>query len=138
MEAGSRKQEARTTGSIKSFTDLETWQEGHRLVLMLYKLTKKFPKEEQFSLVNQIRRAVVSVASNIAEGFTRQSIPDKLHFYTMAHLAHSSATEVQNQILIARDVGYITTEEFIGSAKQTVTVHKLIAGLIRITKRREK
>jgi len=89
---------------IQSFTDLVTWQEGHKLVLDIYKSTKSFPKEEMFGLTNQIRRAVVSITSNIAEGFNRKSIKDKTHFYVMAH---GSVAEVQNQLLIARDVQYL-------------------------------
>jgi len=58
---------------IKSFTDLNTWKEGHRLVLMIYEITKEFPREEMFGLNNQLRRAAVSITSNIAEGFSRHS-----------------------------------------------------------------
>ena len=58
---------------IQSFTDLNTWKEGHRLVLMIYEITKEFPREEMFGLNNQLRRAAVSITSNIAEGFSRHS-----------------------------------------------------------------
>ncbi len=57
---------------IKSFTDLIVWQEGHRLVILVYEITKKFPKEETYSLIDQMRRAAASVTANIAEGFGRQ------------------------------------------------------------------
>lgn len=63
---------------IRKFTDLKTWQEGHRLVIFLYKLTDKFPQKEQFSLTDQMRRAVVSVTSNIAEGFGRNGKKEKI------------------------------------------------------------
>lgn len=116
---------------IKSFTDLNTWKEGHRLVLIIYKTTKKFPKEEKYALVNQIRRAAISVTSNIAEGFSRKSYTEKLQFYCMAQ---GSLTEIQNQILVARDVGYLDGNIFKGLAEQTVIVHKLINGLIKKTK----
>ncbi len=56
---------------IKSFTDLNAWKEGHTLVLMVYKITKEFPKEELFGLTNQLRRCIVSITSNVAEGFSR-------------------------------------------------------------------
>lgn len=69
---------------IKSFTDLNVWKEGHKLVLQVYKLTKEFPKEELFGLTNQIRRAAVSITSNIAEGFSRHSYKEKLQFYSTA------------------------------------------------------
>lgn len=66
---------------IQSFTDLNAWKEGHKLALIIYEITNKFPKEEIFGLSNQLRRAVVSITSNIAEGFSRQSYKEKAHFY---------------------------------------------------------
>lgn len=113
---------------IKSFTDLEAWKEGHNLVLMIYNLTKKFPKEEVFGLTNQLRRAVVSITSNIAEGFSRRTSKDKIHFYL---ISLGSLTEIQNQILIAKDIKYIDKEEFNKIALQTIVVSKLINGLIK-------
>jgi four helix bundle protein len=90
---------------IKSFTDLIVWQKAHQLVLVIYQLTKEFPKEELYSLVDQMRRAVVSITSNIAEGFGRQSYKEKIQFY---YLASASLTELKNQILIAKDLGYLS------------------------------
>jgi len=89
---------------IRAFTDLNVWQEGHSLVLKIYKATKSFPREETYSLIDQMRRAASSITSNIAEGFGRQTIKDKIHFY---YLAKGSLTELENQILIAKDVGYL-------------------------------
>ena len=116
---------------IKSFTDLNAWKEAHQLVLLIYELTKKFPKEEQFGLINQIRRAVVSITSNIAEGFSRNSFKEKVQFYSMAL---GSLTEVQNQSIIARDLRYITEEEFATLAEKTVITNKLLNGLIKKSK----
>lgn len=113
---------------ISKFTDLKTWQEGHELVLMIYKITEKFPSEEKFSLTNQIRRAAVSITSNIAEGFGRQTEKDRVHFYVMAR---GSILELQNQLLIARDIKILTDENFKALSKQSVIVHKLMNGLIR-------
>jgi len=71
-------------GKIEEFTDLIVWQEGHKLVLQIYKITKLFPKEETYSLTDQMRRAAVSVTSNIAEGFGRQGMKEKVQFYFLA------------------------------------------------------
>lgn len=115
-----------TNTKIKSFTDLNAWKEGHKLVLMIYDVTDKFPQKEIFGLTNQMRRAVVSVTSNVAEGFSRKSSKEKYQFYCVAQ---GSLTELQNQLLIARDVKYLDRERFEKAADQTVCVHKLLTGL---------
>lgn len=116
---------------IKSFTDLNAWREGHKLVLMIYDITKKFPKEEQFGLTIQLRQAGVSITSNIAEGFSRNSYKEKSQFYSMAL---GSLTEIQNQLLIAKDIGYITKNEFDKIARQSIIVNKITNGLIKKSK----
>ena len=113
---------------ITNFKDLIVWQEAHKLVLIIYEITKKFPKEESFGLTNQIRRAIVSVSSNIAEGFSRRSNKEKVQFYTTSK---SSLTEVENQILIAKDVSYISKEEFDAINMQIDKVHRLLRSFIR-------
>lgn len=114
--------------TIQSFTDLNTWKEAHSLVLLIYKETKAFPSEEKFGLIDQLKRSAVSISSNIAEGFSRRSKKEKLMFY---FTAKGSLTELQNQILVARDINYLKNRDFSRIAEQTVTVHKLINGLIR-------
>lgn len=113
---------------IQSFTDLYSWQEGHKLVLEVYKNTKSFPDEEKFGLTNQIRRAAVSITSNIAEGFGRSGKQEKKNFYSTAL---GSLAEVQNQLLIARDLGYISNETFKELADKTVAIDKMLNGLIK-------
>jgi four helix bundle protein len=113
---------------IRSFTELVAWKRSHSLVIDVYKITKSFPNEERFGLTDQLRRAVVSVSSNIAEGFNKRTSSDKNHFYS---IALGSVAEIQNQLLISRDLGYITNEVFQTLGKQTVEVHKLINGLIK-------
>lgn len=119
------------SGKIKSFTDLNAWKEGHRLVLAIYEITKLFPKEEVFGLISQMRRCAVSITSNIAEGFSRQSYKEKVQFYSMAQ---GSVTELQNQLIIARDIGFIEKDKFQEIALQSITVHKIINGLIKSSK----
>ncbi len=116
---------------ITTFKDLHAWQQGHVLVLMIYKITQKFPKEEQFGLTNQLRRAVVSFTSNIAEGFSRSSYKEKSQFYSMAL---GSLTEVQSQLIIAKDIHYITEKEFNELENQLITVSKITNGLIKKSK----
>jgi len=116
---------------IKSFTDLHVWQEGHKRAVQVYVFTKTFPKEETFSLVDQMRRAVVSVTSNIAEGFGRQTYKEKVQFY---YIAQGSLTELKNQLLIARDIGYGKKGDFQVLAEQANLAHKLLIGLIRKSK----
>lgn len=113
---------------ITSFTDLQVWKEGHTLALMVYKETKEFPKEETYSLIDQMRRCSISITSNIAEGFSRQGKKEKQQFY---FTAKGSLTELQNQLLLAKDIGYVSKEEFKKLADQTVVVHKLLNGFIR-------
>jgi len=116
---------------IQSFTDLLVWQESHKLVLMIYQATKNFPKEELFGLTSQLRRAAVSITSNIAEGFSRQGYKEKLQFY---YMALGSLTESQNQLLIAKDLNYLEQIEFNKIAEQSISVHKLLNGFVAKTK----
>ena len=117
---------------IKSFTDLIAWRKGHQLVIAVYKVTNEFPKKEMFALTNQICRCVVSITSNIAEGFSRKGIKEKIQFY---YMSLGSVTELQNQLLVARDIGYLSKEEFNNLAKQTIEVSKLLNGLIKSLKK---
>lgn len=118
-------------GKIVAFQDLIAWQKGHDLVLRIYELSKLFPKDEQFLLTNQIRRAVVSITSNIAEGFSRRTLKDKTSFY---YISLGSLTEVQNQLLIAKDLDYISEELYDTVLQSTVEEHKTINALIRSLK----
>ena len=116
---------------IKDFTDLKVWQEGHKLVVLIYNATRNFPKEELYSLVNQLRRAVSSHTANIAEGFGRHFYKEKLQYY---YQAQGSLTEVKNFLLISKDVGYIPRSDFDLLMDQANTTHKLLQGLITKTK----
>lgn len=113
---------------IASFTDLVAWREGHTLVIDIYRHTDTFPRKETYSLIDQMRRCSLSVTSNIAEGFSRQGKKEKIQFY---YMARGSLTELQNQLLVARDVGYLAKTDFTDLALKTVHVHKLLNGLIR-------
>ena len=120
--------ESRRTNNAKivKFTDLRAWQLAHGLAVNIYKTTRNFPPEEQFALTNQIRRAAVSVTSNIAEGFSRSTSDDKKRFYS---IALGSLTEIQSQLLIAKDVGLMDEKAFQSLADESVEVHKVLNGL---------
>ncbi len=119
-------------GNIVSFRQLEAWQEAHRLVLMVYKVTKEFPPEERFGLVTQMRRAAVSVAANIAEGFKRRGLQEKIRFY---NIAEGSLEELKYFFILSNDLGYIASADELMA--QAETVGRLINGLIASTERRK-
>ncbi len=116
------------SSKITNFIDLKVWQSSHQVVLCIYRLSKLFPKEELYGLVSQLRRAVVSITSNIAEGFSRTSPRDKAYFYS---IALGSVNEVQNQILIAKDLIYLKESEYIKISEALIEIHKMLNGLIK-------
>src|SRR3989344_5414560 len=115
-----------------SFTQLFAWQEGHVLVLSIYQIVKTFPRDELFALTSQMRRAAISITSNIAEGYSRKSYKEKIQFY---YMSLGSLTELQNQLYIAKDIEYLSKEKFNEIAAKTVHVSKLVNGLIKSLRR---
>jgi len=92
-----------------SFEKLNVWIDSKELVKLIYLTTKKFPSEEKFGLTNQLRRASISVASNLAEGTSRNTNKDKAHFSTMAF---SSLVEVLNQVIITKELNFISESDY--------------------------
>jgi len=92
---------------IYSFENLEVWQKSRNLVISVYKITAGFPLDEKFGLSSQLRRAAISVSSNIAEGSTRWSKSDQARFY---QIAFGSLMEVLNQLILASDLGFFDTQ----------------------------
>jgi four helix bundle protein len=117
---------------VKEFSDLESWKEAHQLALYVYQLTKKFPNDELFGLVNQLKRASVSITSNISEGFGRYGYKDKLRFY---YIASGSLSEVKNQLVLSRDLNFIDNAEYDFVINLANKSHRLLKELIRSTKR---
>lgn len=109
-----------------SFEDLEAYQVSLDLVDSVYDLLKLFPAEERYALCDQIRRAVTSIPSNIAEGAGRVSLKEKIHFI---EIAYGSLMETYCQMQIAYRRQYISKEDFINVNKLTHIVSKLITGL---------
>lgn len=95
--------------SIKSFKDVVVWQKSYSLALLVYELTAKFPRSEEFGLKSQLRRAAVSVISNFAEGFKRFSFKERIHYYK---IAEGSLEEVKCQTMLAKDLTYLTPTDY--------------------------
>lgn len=99
----------------KDFRGLIVWQKAHQLVLAVYKVTKNFPKEEMFGLTSQMRRAMVSVAANIAEAFKKKGVADKLR---ILNISQGSLSEVQYYLILCDDLQYCNTGELMNQAEE--------------------
>jgi four helix bundle protein len=110
-----------------TYHDLRAWQSAMELTVSIYRATRKFPHEEMYGLSAQLRRAAVSVPSNIAEGKGRSSDKELLQFLSRAR---GSLYEVQTQLEIAESLGYLTTEERGNLGKQTDDVGRMLNGMI--------
>ena len=109
-----------------SFETLTAWQESRKLVVAVYKLLDQFPSFENYALCDQIRRAIVSVPSNIAEGSGRTSLREQIHFI---EISYGSLMEAYNQLIIASDLNYIDSQS-LENLKQTIdAVARLLNGL---------
>jgi four helix bundle protein len=114
------------TGIVYSFEKLKVWQEAKKLVVDVYHLLDEFPKFEKYALCDQIRRAVVSVPSNIAEGSGRKPLKEQIRFL---EISYGSLMETFNQLLIAIDLTYITEESVEAIKPRIDAVAKMINGL---------
>ncbi len=114
---------------ITDFKDLIVWQKAHQMALAVYKFTRGFPDEEKFGLVSQMRRAAVSVPANVAEGFSRRGIRDKLNFY---NIAQSSIAELEYFIILAQDLGYLKRDDKL--KRDVDDIQKLLSALVRSIK----
>lgn len=111
--------------SIKSFTELIVWQKAHQLVLDIYKVTQEFPREEIYGLTSQIRRASVSIAANIAEGFGKRGRLDKARFM---NISQGSLEEVKYYLILANDLKFTDSEKYL---IQLDEIAKLLKSCIR-------
>jgi four helix bundle protein len=111
---------------IFSFEKLNVWIDSKELTKLIYTVTLTFPEEEKFGLTNQLRRASISVASNLAEGTSRKTIKDKAHFST---IAYSSLMEVLSQIIIANELNYISDSDYKTLRKQVEKISNKLNAL---------
>jgi len=113
---------------VNNFYELEVWKHAHELVLHVYQLTNVIPKTELFGIISQIKRAVTSITANIAEGFARFYYKDKVRFY---YHARGSNAEVQDFLLICRDLGYIDGDVCRELLRESDDINRLLNGLIK-------
>jgi len=99
---------------------------------MIYKATDNFPKKETYSLIDQMRRAAVSITSNIVEGFSRRGLKEKIQFYAVSS---GSLTELQNQVIVSKDICYLQGKSLQNIQNQLTIVQKFINGLIKSAKK---
>lgn len=113
---------------IKSFKDLETWKVSINLVKIIYSLTSNFPKNEQFGIVNQMRRSAISIPSNIAEGYGRWG---KIEYARFCRIAFGSAAELETQILISKELNFAPSEQFVSAEELLKQTQRLLNRLIQ-------
>lgn len=113
---------------LKNYRELKVWQKAYQLCLRIYKITKAFPKEERYGLTSQIRRAAVSVPSNIAEGYGRRT---KGEYIQALHIAYGSNCELETQILLSGDLAYIYPGIFEELQQEIGDVERMLKGLIK-------
>lgn len=111
---------------MKDFKNLKVWQKGIKLVVDIYKTSKKFPKEELYGLTSLMRRSAISVPSNIAEGCGRNSDKD---FNRFLEISLGSSFELETQIIIAHELEFLTKEEFFDLSDKVQEEQKMITGL---------
>ena len=117
---------------IEHFTDLDAWKLAHQLTISVYSTTQHFPKNELFGLTGQLRRAASSIGANIAEGMGRGSFKDRLRFF---YNSRGSLFEIENHILLAKDLSYVSGEKFDVLSKHVDKARRTLNGLITATKK---
>ena len=111
---------------MQRFTELKVWQRGHALVLNVYRMTVAFPNVERYGLISQLRRAALSVPTNIAEGSKRLSRQEYARFL---NIAEASLAETEYLLIVSRDLGYITTPQAAASLKEVSEISRMLFGL---------
>ena len=111
---------------VYSFEKLDVWKYAIELAKQVYKTTLAFPKEELYGLSSQIRRAVISISSNIAEGYVKSSIKEQIKF---SEIAYGSLMEVLNQLIIAYEIGYITDEDYMSLRLRVEEISRMLNAL---------
>jgi four helix bundle protein len=111
---------------MEDFKDLKVWRKAHDFTLALYQTTRAFPKEEIYGLTSQIRRAAASIGANIAEGCGRRSDPEMRRF---VQIARGSASELEYHLLLAKDLRFLTADEFDDLEAKVLEIQRMLAAL---------
>jgi four helix bundle protein len=121
--------------SFKSYRDLEVWQKSMGLAKEVYQVTSSFPADEKFGLTNQMRRAAVSIPSNLAEGHARSGTQEFKHFIS---IAIGSVAELETQILLSAELGYLNKNRKSDLLEQLDIIGKMLRGLYKSLNRKER
>jgi four helix bundle protein len=113
---------------LKNFKELKVWQKAYQLCLEIYKITRDFPKDEKYGLTSQIRRAAVSVPSNIAEGYGRKTTAE---YIQALYVAYGSNCELETQMLLSGDLGFVGKKDLSTGQKEIGDVERMLKGLIK-------
>ncbi len=118
---------------LRTYRDLKVWQKGYSTALSVYRLTRRFPSDELYGLVSQMRRAAISVPSNIAEGYGRHTSAE---FLRSLRIAYGSNCELETQTSLAGDLGFLKAEDSAGLHQSLREVELMLASLMRTVRRR--
>jgi four helix bundle protein len=113
---------------LKNYKELKVWKKSYHLCLEIYRVTKKFPNEEKYGLISQIRRSAVSVPSNISEGYGRKTTPE---YIRSLYLAYGSICELETQVLLSGDLNYVNAKEMGGIQESIGEVERMLKALIK-------
>jgi four helix bundle protein len=113
---------------MKDFHNLKVWEKAHKLTLMIYQVTKEFPKDELYGLINQMRRSSASIPTNIAEGCGRDSQADMTRFFQMAM---GSSSELEYQLILAHDLQYLNEKDFLELSTELSEMRRMLNAFIQ-------
>jgi four helix bundle protein len=112
---------------MRNYRDLEVWDKSHKLTLRLYERSRNFPKEEFYGLTSQLRRAAMSIGANLAEGCGRQTTPELARY---VRIAMGSASELDYHLLLARDFGFLKSDEHSDFVEELTRIRKMLTALL--------
>lgn len=113
---------------MRDYRKIQVWNRAHQFVLSVYKLTESFPAKEQYGLTSQLRRAVLSIPTNIAEGCGRST---EAEFSRFIDISHGSASEVDYLLLVCQDLGYMEKHTYTDLYKELTEIRKMLTGLVK-------